>query len=467
MNELVPPRLQRILTESPALERIYLVGGCVRDWLLGRPVKDFDVEVFGLGFGELSQALSCWGRVDLVGRSFGVVKLTVADGEVYDFALPRRDSKMGPGHKGFQVECDPGLPPREAAARRDFTINAMMYDPRSRQLLDFFGGREDLAAGRLRHIGPAFTEDPLRVFRGMQFAGRFNLVLAETTRHLCQSIAGTFPELAVERVREEWFKWAARSWKPAAGLRCLYDSGWLIHFPELAAMVGIPQDPEWHPEGDVWTHTGHCLDALMESPDWAAKTEEQRWVLAFATLLHDTGKASTTARQVRDGRERIVSPGHESVGAGLAGQFLNRLAMMESITKKVIPLVANHMIGGVEPTPRALRRLANRLAPATVRELTELMTADASGRPPMPRRVPASVGTLLSKATELALAAQAPQPILMGRHLLDRGWSPGPRLGEVLRSAFEAQLDGDFVDLDGALAWVLRYAPVNPPPSPK
>ena len=456
MNDPVPPYLRRILTESQSLRGSYLVGGCVRDWLAGRPVKDFDIEVFGVGFEELSRELSRWGRVDLVGRSFGVIKLSAHDGAVYDFALPRRDSKTGQGHKGFHVECEPSLPPKEAAARRDYTINAMMYDPRSRELLDFFGGRDDLAAGHLRHIGPAFAEDPLRVLRGMQFAGRFDLTLADETRSLCESMSGTYRELAIERVREEWFKWAARSRKPSAGLRCLRDSGWLVHFPELAAMVGIPQDPEWHPEGDVWTHTGHCLDALVELSDWAEKTDEERWVLMFATLLHDTGKTNTTSRQMRDGRERIVSPGHESLGADLAQRFLIRLGVMESITRKVIPLVANHMIGGVEPTPRALRRLANRLAPATVKELTELMTADASGRPPLPRRVPTSAGILLAKAAELALVEKAPQPILMGRHLLERGWKPGPCLGEVLRAAFEAQLDGDFADLDGALEWVLR-----------
>lgn len=184
----------------------------------GVPVADFDLEVYGLSYPELATVLSRHGRADSVGKSFGVVKLTHSSGAVWDFSVPRRDSKRGPGHKGFDIEFDPELSPLEAAARRDFTINSMLWDPRSGALIDPHGGRSDLEARILRHTSAAFPEDPLRVLRGMQFAGRFRLHAAPETLELCRSIRSCFAELAVERVREEWLKWATRSVQPSLGL---------------------------------------------------------------------------------------------------------------------------------------------------------------------------------------------------------------------------------------------------------
>ncbi len=181
MIEILPPKLLAMLRNTPGLERSYLVGGCVRDWLLGVPVHDFDIEVYGVDYPDLVRLLSRYGRADWVGKSFGVVKLTHASGAVWDFSVPRRDSKRGPGHKGFDVEFDPELSPLEASARRDFTINSMLWDARSGELMDPHGGRLDLEARILRHTSAAFPEDPLRVLRGMQFAGRFGLKAATET----------------------------------------------------------------------------------------------------------------------------------------------------------------------------------------------------------------------------------------------------------------------------------------------
>src|SRR4051812_5727211 len=202
MLDFLTEELRRILLETPEIKQAYLVGGCVRDWLSGMPVKDYDVEVFGVGYEELTNALSGWGRTDLVGRSFGVVKLSTRAGACYDFTIPRRDSKIAPGHKGFSVAFDVSLGPREAAARRDFTVNSLMYNPRERVVLDFFGGEEDLKKRLLRHTSDAFVEDPLRVLRGMQFASRFELNAAPETIALSRSMKQSFPELAPERVRE-------------------------------------------------------------------------------------------------------------------------------------------------------------------------------------------------------------------------------------------------------------------------
>jgi tRNA nucleotidyltransferase (CCA-adding enzyme) len=456
VNEVLPPILARIFRETPELRQAYLVGGCVRDWLRGRPVKDFDIEVHGLDYDQLVAALARWGRADLVGRSFGVLKLTVAERMTFDFVLPRRDSKVSPGHKGFAVAVDPTLSLRDAAARRDFTVNALMFDPHTGQLLDFFGGERDLRSRVLRHVSEAFVDDPLRVLRGMQFAARFDLRPAPETLALCRQIAGTFGELAVERVRDEWFKWASQSVVPSRGLELLRDSGWLEHFPEVRALIGTPQDPEWHPEGDVFVHTGHCLDELVQLPAWREAESGTRSVLTLAVLAHDFAKPQCTHVADRDGRLRIVSPGHESAGGPLTEAFLLRIGAPHSVIDRVVPLVTNHLAHMQETTPRAIRRLARRLAPATIGELAVVITADSYGRPPRGREEPPGLKPLLAQAAALDLEAQAPKPILLGRHLIEAGLEPGPRFGELLEAGFEAQLEGAFGDLEGARLWLDR-----------
>ncbi|PYJ02510.1 MAG: polynucleotide adenylyltransferase, partial [Verrucomicrobia bacterium] len=311
MSAFIPEELVAILRDTAELRLSYLVGGGVRDWLLGMENQDVDIEVFGVSYEQLAAALSRWGRTDLVGRSFGVVKLTTGTGQTYDFSIPRRDSKVAPGHKGFEVSFDPAITPEEAAARRDFTINALMFDPRRQEVLDFFGGREDLQKRRLRHTSPAFSDDPLRVLRGMQFAARFGLTAAPETLQLCRRLKSAYGELAAERVREEWFKWAGKSTVPSRGLKFLVETDWVEHFPEIRALSGTPQDPEWHPEGDVFTHTCHCLDALVLLPGWQAAEAQAKITYSLAVLAHDFAKPQTTRTTLKEGRQRIVSPGHE------------------------------------------------------------------------------------------------------------------------------------------------------------
>lgn len=453
-TDFVPAALREVLRRTPELSRAYLVGGCVRDAWLGRPVKDFDVEVHGVGYAELARGLARWGRVDVVGRAFGVAKLTLADGRQHDFSLPRRDSKVGPGHRGFEVELDPGLTLEEASARRDFTINALMLDPRTGEVIDPHGGLEDLRLRRLRHTSDAFVEDPLRVLRGMQFVSRFRLEPDPATVALCRRMAPMQAELPVERVREEWWKWATLSEAPSMGLRFALETGWLAVHPELVRMCGVEQDPEWHPEGDVWTHTLHALDALAGQAGWRGADARTRGVLMYAVLLHDAGKATHTRREWRDGRERVVSPGHELAGVPMAEAFLARLGVPNEVMGRVPPLVGNHMAHLSEPTPRAIRRLSLRLAPATIDELCEVMTADASGRPPRPAGETPAVRAMRAKALELELGAAVPRPIVLGRHLVARGWTPGRQFKGILERAFQAQLDGEFEDEPGGLRWL-------------
>lgn len=449
----LPTELRQVLLETPELKQAYLVGGSVRDALWNIPVKDYDIEVFGLGYEELTAALSRWGRTDLVGRSFGVVKLTVPSGAIYDFTIPRRDSKIAAGHKGFQVTFDAELGPREAAARRDFTINSLMYDVRGDELLDFFGGEEDLRKGLLRHTSEAFPEDPLRVLRGMQFCGRFKLTAAAETVELARSIKGAYAELATERVREEWFKWAEKSVAPSLGLKYLCATEWIEHFPEINALRGTPQDPEWHPEGDVFSHTCHCCDALAGMPRWQNAEAQARIVYMLAVLCHDFGKPATTHETVRGGVVRIVSPGHEEAGVKLAESFLNRINTPNSIRERILPLVANHMVHYQNNSDRAIRRLAKRLEPETISSLVTIMTADSMGRPPKPAVVPVGVLELEQRAIELAVQERPPAPILQGRHLIAAGLAPGPQFSAILEQAYEAQLAGEFFDMAGAQSW--------------
>ncbi len=442
-----------MLLSSPELERAYLVGGCVRDAILGIPHKDFDIEVFGVTYDQLVRVLGRSGRTDLVGRSFGVIKLKVGE-FVFDFTIPRRDSKVAPGHKGFTIDFDSNLSPKEAASRRDFTVNALMYNPHTRALLDFFGGEADLRNRVLRHTSNAFPEDPLRVLRGMQFASRFNLQPAPETIELCRSIKGSYPELAVERVREEWFKWAEKSAVPSIGLRFLRDTEWLDHFPELKATIGIPQDPEWHPEGDVFTHTCHCCDAMARLPEWQNADPESKIVYMLSVLLHDFGKALTTLHQMKEGRMRVVSPGHEQEGVPLAEKFLERIAAPFAIRDRIYPLVANHMMHVQQVTDRSVRRLSKRLEPENIQGLCILMSADAMGRPPRPAKVPKLVNELREKAHELQVHHGAPKAILLGRHLINLGMSPGIEFGQILNAAYDAQLEGAFFTLDEARKWL-------------
>lgn len=450
----LPAELGRILAETRELGQAFLVGGCVRDWCWGLPIQEVDVEVFGLNYEQLVAVLSRWGRTDLVGRSFGVVKLATAAGVTYDFTIPRRDSKIAPGHKGFEITFDPDITPAEAAARRDFTINALMYDPRRKEILDFFGGRADLESRVLRHASVAFIEDPLRVLRGMQLAARFELSAAPETVALSRSIRGSFAELAVERVRDEWFKWAQKGVRPSCGLRFLAECGWVGHFPEIEALLGTPQDPEWHPEGDVFVHTCHCCDALAALPAWRGADPESRAVYMLATLAHDFGKPSTTQTAERNGQARIVSPGHEEAGGPLTEQFLRRIHAPRAVQERVLPLVLNHLAHLQPLSDRSVRRLARRLIPESIQGLCLVMIADHFGRPPRPAAVPETILALQRKAEELTLQTSAPRPILMGRHLLALGLRPGPEFKLILDAAFEAQLEGRFQDLEGAQLWL-------------
>lgn len=457
----LPHELRVVLEAVRRVARPRLAGGCVRDDLLGLTPKDFDVEVQGITFDRLHAVLAPFGSTDVVGRSFGVIKLRLGAAE-YDFSLPRRESKTGGGHRGFAITPDPTLSDAEAAARRDFTINSLTCDPFTGEIFDPHGGRRDLRDRILRHTSEAFVEDPLRVLRAFQFSARFDLTLAPETAALCRSILNTYNELPVERVWGEWDKWAVQSVRPSRGLAVLEETGWLVHFPEIAALRNCPQDPDWHPEGDVLTHTRHCCDALVKLPAWLEATPERRRILLFAVLAHDFGKPATTRQTEHQGRLRWRSLGHEAAGGPLADDFLRRIGSPHSLMEAVRPLVVLHLAhhhGNGDFTDSHLRRLARKLVPATIDDLCAVMTADSLGRPPLngPETL-VLIEKLRTRAHQLSIRQSPPRPILLGRHLIALGQIPGPHFTSVLDAAFEAQLDGAFHDEETALIWLRNYS---------
>ena len=253
INEPEAIEIAKLVAEAGG--RAFCVGGCVRDALLGVPSKDVDIEVYGLGVAALRDLLQSRYKVDLVGESFGVFKLHGFD---IDVALPRRETKLGEGHKGFDIQAAPNLSYEDATSRRDFTINALMYDPLTGELIDCWGGVEDLRNGIIRHVSEHFVEDPLRVLRAMQFAARYDFEVAQETVELCRRIK---PEgLPRERLAGEWEKLLLKGKAISRGMNFLKDCGWIQYYPEIVPLIGCRQDPKWHPEGDVWAHTLLALD---------------------------------------------------------------------------------------------------------------------------------------------------------------------------------------------------------------
>jgi tRNA nucleotidyltransferase (CCA-adding enzyme) len=473
MKLALPPALDTVIRElRTAGFRAVVVGGAVRDALLGLEPKDFDIEVYGVSYDRLAELLARHGPVDLVGKSFGVVKLFAEPGLAWDFSVPRRDSKTGLHHRDFRATFDESITPREAASRRDFTINAIAWDPVEERVLDFFHGGEDLKNRVLRATSEAFAEDPLRVLRGMQFACRFDLTVDPETAALCRPIADEYQTLARERVAEEFMKWAIKSRRPSRIFEYLSATGWVEHFPELGRLKGVPQDPEWHPEGDVDIHTGLVLDAAARIAERDSLEGDERAALLFAALCHDFAKATTTSLRAREGRMRWSAYGHEIDGGPMARAFLERIGIKSAIVDQVQPLVESHMVTtsmGRAPSARAVRRLAIRLAPATIAQLLRVIEADYSGRPPLPQGLPEGAARIkqIAEAQQVDCGPQA--PLILGRHVLPYyDGQAGVHIGEATRAAYEAQADGEFSNESEGLVWLERYMSGRPErPGPK
>lgn len=434
----IPPGTLEVLTAIRAAGgRPMVVGGTVRDALLGRAAADWDVEVHGLGEDRLAGALAPWGAKRVGGR-FGV------------FALP--DMEIAIPQVGGQ-HTNPHLPLAEAARRRDFTVNSMAWDPFAGRLFDPFGGVADLGGRRLRHVDDeTFVHDPLRVMRAPRFSGQLGFGIEPQTLALCRQLA---PRLAVvpwERIRKEWEALLLRGEDMVRAWDDLDASGSTVLFPELKALQGVPQRPDAHPEGDAWIHTGRVLAAAARLREG---DRDRDLALMLAAMLHDLGKTDCTRRDAL-GLWRAI--GHEEVSAVRAAGFLERWFPSPSLQRAVLALVRLH--GAVYALyrdgagPRAWARLA--LAAPDRALLLALAQADAEGAGEK-GETPA-----VAKARAMwgRLAERPPQPWVRGDDLLAMGFSPGPELGRRLREALEMQLGGDYPDRESLLA-ALRQHPLQ------
>ncbi|WP_163438824.1 CCA tRNA nucleotidyltransferase [Fibrobacter succinogenes] len=411
----LPGRLLKIAGDiREAGGRAFLVGGWVRDALLGKSCRDYDVEVYDMAQDALVPILSKYGRTNLVGKAFGVIHLAMK-GLSLDFSFPRTESKVGYGHRGFVVHTDEKLSFKEAALRRDFTINAMGMELPELTLCDPYGGIDDLKSHTLRHVGPAFAEDSLRILRGVQFASRFGCTLAPDTVELCRTLS--LDDLSVERLFEEFKKWLLKPGKPSLGLKAFLDIKLDEYFPEI------------HPFKESWETLGTILDNMVPLRD--TLPEAQAMEFAFAALLSDSAETSL--------------------------KFLERITNETHLLKIVPPLLKAYQeldTAIVNDAP-ALRRLAVKLGglkllgllvKCTPREFYAGSAADGE----------CFADKLWKAASELDLIEEAPQPYLMGKMLMDMGVKPGKQMGEIIKKSFELQLDGEIKNAEEAIAWAKK-----------
>ncbi len=450
------PVPEKVLALAQAIRaaggRGLLVGGCVRDQLMGTQPKDWDIEVYGIEPARLRALLDQFGPVNVVGEAFTVYKL----GSDLDVSIPRRERKSGRGHRAFVIEGDPSMSIEEATRRRDFTINAILQDPLTSEILDPFRGREDITDGILRAVSSkTFGEDSLRVLRAAQFAARFQFQIEPATVEFCRSTDLT--DLPAERLWGEIEKLLMLAKRPSTGLQWLKDLGAIDQlFPELKALIEVPQEAEWHPEGDVFVHTKLVIDRAREFIDDLPYPKQVTVMLA--ALAHDFGKPATT--EFIEGR--IRSRGHEEAGVPPTEAFLDRLNVHTldgyDVRGQVIALVREHLKPGEfykkreEVGDGAFRRLARK---CELDLLYRVAKADSLGRNAewVPREKWFDAGAqewFIQRARELEVVEHAPAPILLGRHLLELGLKPGPRIGEITKAVYEMQLDGRVVTLDDA-----------------
>ncbi|MGI8813094.1 MAG: CCA tRNA nucleotidyltransferase [Pyrinomonadaceae bacterium] len=438
--------------------RAMLVGGCVRDELMGVAPKDWDLEAYGVQPKKLWEILDSYGEVNVVGEAFTVYKLE----SDLDVSIPRRERKIGKGHRGFVIEGDPLMSFEDACRRRDFTVNAILKDPLTGEIVDPFDGRRDIDRKILRHVSAdTFAEDSLRVLRAAQFAARLRFSISADTVELCKTIDVT--DLPKERVWGEFEKILLQADEPSIGLQWLYDLNVVAQiFPELQSLVGVPQEPEWHPEGNVDVHTMMVADEARKLID--NLPYERKVAVMLGAVAHDLGKPLTT--EFVDGRTR--SRGHDEAGVEPTLSFLDTLGIYTlngfDVRNQVVQLVRYHLKPGEYFKAKspvgdgAFRRLARKVEPDL---LYRVAKADSLGRnpdwlPPEKRFGSDAQEWFVEKVRELQIEKKAPEPILLGRHLIELGQSPSPNFKRILDAVYELQLDGAVTDLAAAIAEAKR-----------
>ena len=412
--------------------RAMLVGGCVRDGLLGMPCYDIDCEVHGVGRDALRALLREFGEIDESGESYGIFTIR---GAGLDIALPRVERRTGPGHKDFAVETDPHLSMEQSAARRDFTVNAIMRDALTGEYVDPFGGMEDLQRGILRAVaGGQFEEDPLRVLRGAQFAARFSLWPDDETIRLMRDMP--LVHLSASRVEAEMKKALMQAKKPSVFFEVLRACNQLhTWMPELENLIGVRQNPKYHPEGDAWTHTMMTLDRAAEERD----AQETPYAFMLAALSHDLGKAESMCLD-KDGVYRAAE--HEVTGVPLVSSMLSRLALGKSAITYAQEMCFLHMdvhkCYYLQKSQAQVNLLLDRSMDPFA--LVRMVVCDVRGTGVPRENAQAEEQFVMARYDGYLRDAQKKMP--SAKELLALGVLPGRRLGEAVKRARQLVLMG-------------------------
>ncbi len=443
-NELID-KLAMLVAEAGGVA--YFVGGRVRDQLFFVENKDIDIEVHGIEPNRLYEILEGVGSPITIGKSFGVYSLR---GTNIDIAMPRVERAIGSGHRDFEVFIDPTIGTYRAAKRRDYTINSLMQNILTGELVDHFGGREDIRNRVLRHVDDeSFAEDPLRVLRGAQFASRFELEIAPETLELCKEI--DLSALSRERVEGELRKALLKGTRPSIFFESLKEMNQLDYwFPELEKLIGLEQDPIFHPEGDVWVHT-------MEVIDRAAKMRSvvsNPYAFMLLSLTHDLGKIVTT--EFIKGRWHAY--GHETKGIPLIDAFLHRIIGDKAIIRYVKNMVPLHMRPNMLAYNKSAVKVTNRLFDEATSPIDLIYFAMAD-KPVVSGDDPYEGDTEFLKERLAIYERTMTKPYVTGLDLINSGLAPGEYFNDALRYSHKLRLAG--VDKDAALKQTLSYVRKN------
>ena len=454
----IPSILEEILKDLQKIGATpIVVGGSVRDFFLNIPIKDYDIEIFGIDSLDIIQkSLEKYGSVKLVGKSFGVLTLRVNEYD-FDFALPRLEKKTGNTHQDFEIITNANLSFKEAAIRRDFTINAIGYDFFKEEFLDPFDGIKDLKNKIIKHINDVtFIEDSLRVYRAVQFASRFDFKIAEKTKELCKQIvlSQDLIFLPKERVYEEFKKLFLNSQKPSNGFELMKELDVIKYFPELKALINCVQEKEYHPEGDVWIHTMMSLDEMAKIlKEEKIEDEYRKLYLFYGILCHDFGKPFCT-KQI-DGK--ITSHKHENLGIEPTISFLSKLTNEKKFIEIVCSLVKNHLapfqLYLADSSLKAIKRLSLKV---NIEDLCLVCLADCLGRDIKDKeKCSKATSWLLEKAKELDIHTKPIEALVLGRDLIKLGFKPSSKFKEILDFAFDLQID-DNLNYDEIIKIIIK-----------
>jgi tRNA nucleotidyltransferase (CCA-adding enzyme) len=440
--------------------KAYLVGGGVIDQLMDKTVKDWDIEVFNLSYDNLLDiTMQTTAKADLIGQKFGIIKTFSGNYDI-ELSIPRKDNKTGPKHKDFDVTLIPNMTVEEAAKRRDFTINAIYYDFETGEYIDPVNGITHLRSGLLHPVDrDTFKEDPLRAFRALQILARkckiFSIELAIAISELvegCNHLTG-------DAILGEMNKLLMMSKKPSIGLELLafeltsditveyfdnlseFNSALIYFFPELQALIGCKQREKYHPEGDVWTHTLMVIDQAARYRD--ELPEEWRLPFMWGMLLHDVGKPIAT--RMNEEKGHLTSIDHDKLGEPIARKFMERLTNNKDLIDKVCSIVKVHMrprlLLKATPKRAAWRRLQN-ICPLNILAYVSMCDNDGRGDP-LERCGKEDESFIKTMEVHKILGSPTDKikPVLMGRHLIQHGFKPGPKFGPILEKAYKYQLE--------------------------